>query len=146
MCCSDNQIRVGDYWTGHCEDCPAGQVADQLSGGNYCCTPKTQEEVCGNQCSVTLDDGCANTYNCTCAAGSACVNGTCSPCAPLTQQQACGDMHCGTVSDGCGGTYTCGVCGAQEYCGSGNYCYCSYPYLNCGDPLPARPQCYSICP
>jgi hypothetical protein len=45
MCCSDNQIVVGDPSNRHCEDCPAGQVADQLNGGNYCCTPRTQDEV-----------------------------------------------------------------------------------------------------
>jgi hypothetical protein len=67
-------------------------------------------------------------------------------CTPLTPSQACHGSICGTASDGCGGSVSCGTCGARQYCGSGGYCYCSYPYRNCGEPPPARPQCYKVCP
>lgn len=67
-------------------------------------------------------------------------------CTPVTKAQACGTSICGTQPDGCGGTISCGTCGANQYCGSYGYCYCSYPYRNCGNPPPSRPQCYKICP
>jgi hypothetical protein len=58
---------------------------------------------------------------------------------------SCGTAACGVRPDGCGGMINCGSCGANQYCGANGYCYCSYPYVNCGDPPPARPQCYRIC-
>jgi len=128
-----------------CQPCPAGRVRDQADPTNpACCSPtwSCSGVVCG---SVT--DNCGYSHSCgSCPTGQTCSNN--GTCCRLTQEQACGNMHCGTVSDGCGGTYTCGTCGnpTLQYCGSGNYCYCQYPYRNCENPLPARPSCYKVCP
>jgi hypothetical protein len=108
--------------------------------GDPACTPKTQEEACGNMVCGEVDNGCgvADIQCGTCEdCGEVCSAGECV----YVPENICGEDVCGQIDDNCGNLVDCGSCdGCGMSCDGGQCVYaspnsCSELGVECGEKL-----------
>jgi len=106
-------------------DCGACGGMDVCGVDGQCCTPLSDEKLCGDMnftCgAATVDNGCGQMVEVDCGGcgqGEQCANNQCE-CPPPT----CGADQCGMITSSCGTPSDCGGCGANETC-TQNQCVC----------------------